>query len=225
MKHRVGYGALCGGVIGLMCFLFRQMLGSAFAAFLLCVLLLLVSLALLASYQPEQTAAEEAPRQTAAGGTASPPTAQGAADLPAAKRRLERLQKNVAALQNAAVRKESAECVQLCSEILTAAQTDPGGEKDLANFYRHYLPMFDEMMANYQKCEAADVLPAGQTEKVTAFLDVMEDAMKKLKETIYLTDVDRLAVDMSVLETLYHSAGLLESELTPQRKEGEVHEQ
>ena len=76
------------------------------------------------------------------------------------------------------------------------------------------------MMANYLKCASASVLPDSLVKEITDFLDVMESAMKKLKENLYSSDMLHLSVDMEVLQNLYQTDGLLDGELAVQPKEG-----
>ena len=125
----------------------------------------------------------------------------------------------IAGLRDAAVQKEARECAVLCREILAEAEQNEEVRDKLDNFYRHYLPMFEQMVENYAKCEAAGVLPPSLTKQLTEFLDMMEAAMKKLKEQIYTNDIARLSVNMDVLETLYRTDGLLDDGLHAAKKE------
>lgn len=126
---------------------------------------------------------------------------------------IQHIETMIAGLQDAAVQKEAQDCALLCREILQAAGENSAVDGKLDNFYRHYLPMFEQMLEHYAKCEAADVLPPTLARQLMEFLDTMESAMKKLKETVYTNDVARISVNMDVLETLYHSDGLLDDGL------------
>ena len=130
----------------------------------------------------------------------------------------------IAEIKNLSIKKEAQDCAVLCAEILDAAEQNPQAKAKLSNFYNHYLPMFEQMLENYRKCEAAGVLPASVEQELTQFLDVMESAMKKLKENVYTRDVARLSVDMDVMEALYRADGLLDDGLFPQEGKEAAHE-
>lgn len=126
---------------------------------------------------------------------------------------IQHIEAMIAGLGDARVQKEAQDCAVLCREILQAAEENGEVRGKLDNFYRHYLPMFEQMLEHYAKCEAAGVLPPAFTQQVTEFLDTMENAMKKLKETAYTSDLASISINMDVLETLYRSDGLLDDRL------------
>ncbi len=208
MKNKTLLGAAAGGLGGaLFLALYHGGAGLGLALFLAAALTAAALCALLFW----------APAPAAAGRPADP----GARELlQGAQARVDNTARLTAALAQPVARKESQECVQLCQDILTLAAQNEQVQKQLPKFFNHYLPMFEQMLANYVKCEGAGVLPSAMQQEFLNFLDVMENALKKLKEKLYSPDLLRLAADMDVLESLYQLDGLAGSEFPLPAGEG-----
>lgn len=223
MGKEMKYGAFCGAGAGLLFFAVRRVLiHNGWLAFGACLLLLLAGLFLLdrsLKGKPRASAAEKEERAPA--GDAQPIEPLAAAAQEKARASLQRIKTSITAIRDPAVQKEAEDCSRLCEAILQAAVENGDQGNRLNNFFNHYLPMFDQTMANYVKCEAAQVLPEAQVQELKKFLDVMELAMVKLKETVYTSDMDCLALNMDVLKTLYQQDGLLNDGLSvPQERGG-----
>ncbi len=217
MGKEMKYGALCGAGAGLLFFVMRTLLHNSWLAFGLCLLLLLAGLLLVnrtlkgnscssAAEKGEQTPAAHRPL--------------AAATLAKAQASLQCIKTSITAMRDPAVQKEAEDCSRLCQTILQAAVENGDQENKLNNFFNHYLPMFEQTLDNYVKCEAAGVLPDTTVQELKEFLDVMENAMVKLKETVYTGDMDCLSLNMDILKTLYQQDGLLDDGLSVSQEKG-----
>lgn len=214
-KHIIGL--VIGTCAGILFFIVRKFFGSLLLSF--CVSLLLIVAGIFAILWWDQHPARAAKAAVQESPSAPPDPEQDEA-LRQAHACLDRIFNLIYEVQLASVNREALECAELCRQILQAADEKPKIRGNLSNFFHHYLPMFEQMMANYLKCASASVLPDSLVQEITDFLDVMESAMKKLKENLYSSDMLHLSVDMEVLQNLYQTDGLLDGELAVQPKEG-----
>lgn len=228
MEKKVKYGLISGGGMGLFSLFLRAVTGNTWVPFWICLGLTLLVLLLIDQQEIDADTPEAEGRPAAsnipAGAPVQPKDLAAKEALAEGQTRLRQILEVTDSLQDGAVRKEVMDCAVLCDEILKAAQENEKAQGHLTNFFHHYLPMFQQMLESYAKCETAGVLPASTVQELTGFLDVMESAMKKLKENVYTRDVARLSVDMDVMEALYRADGLLDDGLFPQEEKEAAHE-
>lgn len=222
MGKKTKQAILWGVTMGVLFLILRAAIQNTPVSFGLCLIFL--GMILLVNQAMTEPAAETAPSAPAA----KPPAAaqrpfQQKQELEQGQDTVQKVWQLTCSLKDETARKESEDCVGLCNELLKAAAENEAAQSHLANFFRHYLPMFQQMLESYVKCEAAEVLPEATTKEFLQFLDTMESALKQLKENVYIKEVDQLAIDMDVLETLYRSDGLLDDGLLNNGKEDAAH--
>ena len=95
-------------------------------------------------------------------------------------------------------------------KILQTLKEKPDKIQTSRQFLNYYLPTVKEVLTKYQRMEASGVDIHDMPEKVTAFLNDVQEAMDNLYESLFASDVLNLEVNMEAMTLAIRRDGLLD---------------
>ena len=102
-------------------------------------------------------------------------------------------------------------------KISNVLKEEPERISSAAHFFSYYLPVFESILARYQKLEENGAEEECREMVLKACSDIGE-AMKRLRGSLFEGDMFDLSADIKVMNQSLQSAGLLGNNWHPSRK-------
>ena len=174
-------------------------------AFVLALLLLLVGVVMFFALRKPKKGAAPAPSPAAAAGL----TPEQAALLQKGRGNLLKLRSMSLRVKNAGIRQQ---CGQICTaaeRILKTLRETPERIPAARQFFNYYLPVLGEILTKYERLERSGVPIEEMTQKVSAYLTQIEQAMQRQHESLFDADLLDMTVEMETMTMACRRDGLL----------------